>query len=284
MKGILSAAVAAVIALFAPANAAADAIPTFTEGPAVAGIPHESEVLTATGAWTGTPTPTATYQWLRCDAARGIKCQQIAGATSSTYLIAAADVGSRLRVRVELENTAGQTDARSDATDVVEPAEAEETAPKPEPEPEQESTRPSAAPPPATFDAPTNPIIEPVPSGRQDPPLLDPFPLVRIRGWVTRTGARVTLLTVRAPRGARVATRCRGRSCPVRRLARTASLIRLRALQRHLLAGTRLDITVRKAGHIGKWTTIVIRAGRPPRRADRCVYPGARRPAPCPAG
>jgi hypothetical protein len=114
--------------------------------------------------------------------------------------------------------------------------------------------------------------------------MLHPFPVVRIRGWLTRVGARVTLLSVRSPRHVEIAARCRGRGCPVRRLARTTSLTRtrLRPLQRHLRAGTRLDITVRKTGYIGKWTTIVIRHGRPPARTDRCVYPGARRPAPCP--
>ncbi len=280
MKGVCSAAVVAVIVLFAPAAAAAQTAPAFTERPAVAGTPRESEDLTATASWTGDPAPTVAWQWLRCEEARSSRCQPIAEATSSTYRIAADDVGSRLRVRVALESTAGLADARSEATAVVEPAPKTEPEPEPEPQP--------SAPPPATFDAPANPIVEPAPapapSGGERPPLLDPFPIVRIRGWLTRTGARVTLLTVRAPRGARIAARCQGRSCPVRRLARTASLIRLRALQRHLRAGTRLDITVRKAGYIGKWTTIVIRAGRPPRRADRCVLPGARRPTPCPAG
>jgi hypothetical protein len=203
----------------------------------------------------------------------------------------AADVGSRLQVVVELENSAGETSARSRPTDVVEPAAESEPQPEPEPEPEPEPTPepeagdpPLSAPPRVAFTAPTNPIIAPAISGEAQPSLLRPFPTVRIRGWLTDTGARVTLLTVRAPRGARIATRCRGRSCPVRRLARTASSTRLRVFQRHLLAGTRLDISVTKAGYIGKWTTIVIRQGRPPRRADRCVYPGGRRPAPCPSG
>jgi hypothetical protein len=193
----------------------------------------------------------------------------------------AADVGSTLRVRVKLENSAGKTEARSDPTSPVEPAPASQPTPVPEPKPVE---APPSAPPPVAFDPPAKPIVGPPVAGEAEPSLLRPFPIVRIRGWLTRTGARVTLLTVRAPRGARIATRCRGRSCPVHHLARTASSTRLRALQRHLLAGTRLDITVTKAGYIGKWTTIVIRKDRPPRRADRCVYPGARSPAPCPAG
>jgi hypothetical protein len=116
------------------------------------------------------------------------------------------------------------------------------------------------------------------------PPMLDPFPVVRIRGRLTATGARVTLFTVRAPRGVRIDVRCRGSSCPVRRLARTAAVSRLRPFERHLRAGTRLEITVTKPGYIGKWTTIVIRRGAPPKRSDRCRYAGGRRPVPCPNG
>jgi hypothetical protein len=286
MKGVCSAAIAAVIVLFAPAAAAAQTAPAFTERPAVAGAPRESEELTATASWTGDPAPTVAWQWLRCEEARSSRCEPIAEATSPTYRIAAADVGSRLRVDITLENGAGETAARSAPTTAVEPAAEPEPQPEPQPdlEPEPEpGDPPQSAPPRAAFDAPANPIIGPPVSRAAPPPLLRPFPIVRVRGWLTRAGARVTLLTVRAPRGARIATLCRGRSCPVRHLARTASLTRLRALQRHLRAGTRLDISVTKAGYIGKWTTIVIRQGRPPRRADRCVYPGGRRPAPCPA-
>ena len=116
------------------------------------------------------------------------------------------------------------------------------------------------------------------------PLLLRPFPIVRIKGGLTRTGARVTLLTVRAPRGARIAIRCRGRSCPVPRLARTATLTRFRTLERNLAAGTRIDVTVTRPDRIGKWTTIHIARGAPPTRRDRCVLPGARSPVPCPIG
>jgi hypothetical protein len=114
------------------------------------------------------------------------------------------------------------------------------------------------------------------------PPLLDPFPIVRIRGWLTRGGARVTLLSVRAPRGTRIAAACFGRSCRVRRYARASVRTRLRPFERVLAAGTRLEIRVTKPGFVGKWTTIVIRRNSEPRRWDRCVQPGARRPEPCP--
>jgi hypothetical protein len=287
MKEIISTAVAVVLGLLVPASAGADAKPTFTNGPAVSGIPRESEMLTATAAWRGDPAPTVSWRWLRCEKSNSSKCTAIAGAASPSYRVVAADVGSPLRVRIRLENSAGENAARSDPTSPVEPAPEPEPEPEPEPTPEPQpepepDVAPPSAPPPVAFDLPVNPIAGPPVAGEAQPPLLRPFPIVRIRGWLTRTGARVTLLTVRAPRGARIATRCRGRSCPVRHVARTASRTRLRAFQRRLRARTRLDITVTKAGYIGKWTTIVIRKGLPPRRADRCVYPGARRPAPCP--
>jgi hypothetical protein len=274
----VGAAVVVCLALLAPAGARADTQPAITEGPAIAGVPRESEVLTASATWTGDPEPAVAWRWLRCAVPKG-KCTAVDGAASKSYQVVAADVGSVLRVRIKLTNTAGTTEARSEPTGAVEPA----PPPSPAPDPDEPPTDP---PPPPPFDPPANPVITPPPAGEVAPPMLRPFPVVRIRGWLTRVGARVTLLTVRAPRGVEIAARCRGRSCPVRRVARTASATRtrLRPLQRGLRAGTRLDITVTKTGYIGKWTTIVIRRGRPPARADRCVHPGVRRPAPCPAG
>jgi hypothetical protein len=266
------------VALLAPAAARADTQPTITAGPAIAGVARESEVLTASATWTGDPEPAVAWRWLRCAHAKG-KCTAVDGAVSSTYQVVAADVGSVLRVRIKVTNSAGTAEARSEPTAAVEPA----PPPGPTPDPDEP---PADPPPPPPFDPPPNPVVAPPPAGVVALPMLRPFPLVRIRGWLTRVGARVTLLTVRAPRGVQIAARCRGRSCPVRRVARTAATTRtrLRPLQRALRAGTRLDITVRKTGYIGKWTTIVIRRNRPPSRADRCVYPGARRPSPCPTG
>lgn len=113
--------------------------------------------------------------------------------------------------------------------------------------------------------------------------MMDPAPVVRIRGRLTRSGARITLLTVRAPRGARIGLRCIGDGCPARRWAGTASLTRIARFQAALPAGTRLVISVTKAGRIGKHTTIVIRRGQAPLRRDRCLMPGSRKPVRCAA-
>ena len=113
--------------------------------------------------------------------------------------------------------------------------------------------------------------------------MMAPTPLVRIRGVMTRNGVRLTLLTVRAPKGARITILCKGRGCPAKKWANTAAVVRATRFQRALRAGTRLTIKVTKAGRIGKYTVIVIRKHKMPKRSDRCLYPGARKPVACPA-
>ena len=122
--------------------------------------------------------------------------------------------------------------------------------------------------------------------------LLSPFPIVRISGVVRRAGIRVHLLTVDAPRGAKIRIRCRRRGCPVRRLTRHARvtenahvsrLVKIKRFKgRFLRAGTVVQVFVTKPGTIGKYTRIRVRRGRLPARADRCMIPGAERPVPCP--
>ena len=102
--------------------------------------------------------------------------------------------------------------------------------------------------------------------------LLSPFPVVRIRGSVTATGARIVLLTVRAPRGARIEARCRGRSCPTRRVVlRSRRLTRVRVLERHFRSGTVIEVLVTRRGRVGKYTRFRVRSGRAPARTDGCA-------------
>jgi hypothetical protein len=254
----------------AAAPAWADTVPEITEPPQVAGTAQEDETLEASAAWTGDPEPKAKWFWLRCTAT-GTKCKRIAGATGATYRPTTDDVGLALRAHLKLVNAAGTVEARSEPTAAVEAA--------PEPPPD------SSPPPPTDPDDPDDPDDPPAvpgPHGSSRPPLLDPFPVIRIRGRLTADGARVTRLSVRAPVGARIVASCRGHSCPAHKLARTAG-IRLHRFERELRTGTRLVITVTKPGYIGKWTSIVVRRGAAPRRKDRCVYPGAHNPVQCPA-
>jgi hypothetical protein len=72
--------------------------PFATARPTVSGAAAEGATLTArNGTWSGSPA--FRYAWRRCNASGGA-CSPIAGATSRTYETTAADVGSRLRVRV----------------------------------------------------------------------------------------------------------------------------------------------------------------------------------------
>jgi hypothetical protein len=90
----------------APANEAA---------PGISGTGRQGQTLTASsGTWSG---GTIAYQWQRCDTT-GASCASIGGATNSTYALAAADVGSTLRVLVTGTSSASST-AESAKTGVV---------------------------------------------------------------------------------------------------------------------------------------------------------------------
>ncbi|MGH3132249.1 MAG: hypothetical protein ACRDNY_00640 [Gaiellaceae bacterium] len=108
-----------------------DATAEVTEGtpvnqvePQISGTPTEGQTLTATnGTWAGSQPMTFTHQWVRCGTdggnADGSNCVVISGATKTTYTLAAADVGARLRVRVTATNSSGATTDASNATQVV---------------------------------------------------------------------------------------------------------------------------------------------------------------------
>jgi hypothetical protein len=112
---------------------------------------------------------------------------------------------------------------------------------------------------------------------------LRPFPVVRIRGYLLNGGARVTLLTVRAPKRARIAVRCTGSGCPKRRFATATVLVHLKPYERVLRGNVRLQIEVTRSGYVGKHTLIVLRRGKAPVRKDLCLFPGARTPRACTA-
>ena len=86
--------------------------------PSVSGTAQQGQTLSAsTGTWSGSPTSFA-YRWRDCDAS-GAGCVDIAGATGSSYLLQAADVGHTLRVVVTATNGSGSTPASSAQTGVV---------------------------------------------------------------------------------------------------------------------------------------------------------------------
>ena len=91
--------------------------PVSTVPPTVAGTAVQGQTLTAS---TGTfsMTPAFTYAWQRCDAA-GAACADIVGATASTYVVAAEDVATTLRVTVTATNRFGAATGQSLQTAAV---------------------------------------------------------------------------------------------------------------------------------------------------------------------
>lgn len=82
----------------APANSVA---------PVISGtLAHGSTLTSTTGTWSGSPT--YTYQWMS-------GANAIAGATSSTYVTQASDVGNMITCVVTASNTGGAPSATSNA-------------------------------------------------------------------------------------------------------------------------------------------------------------------------
>jgi hypothetical protein len=220
----------------------------------------------------------AGYEWLRCLDERKKRCQVIETPSASSYTIVDSDLGHRIRV-VAVRDDDGDGDdgdsVMSKPTAVVTSAPIVVPAPDPAP--------PAVIAPivvPGLVVAPPPVVVtDPVP---RPPRMMSPAPTVRISGQLTRRGAMIERLSVRAPRGVTISVRCRGDGCPRRTLARSAAVTRLRSFERHLRAGIRLEIRVTRAGFIGKHTVIGIRRGKAPWRRDRCLYPGSVRPARCP--
>ncbi len=98
----------------APTRVSLSDAPTPTVAPVVSGTPTVSEVLTVTdGTWTNSP-DTYSYQWYRGS-------QPIAGATSGTYTLLAADEGAVIRARVTATNSSGSFTSTSNSVGPVAP-------------------------------------------------------------------------------------------------------------------------------------------------------------------
>ena len=89
--------------------------------PSITGTLAPGRVLAASvGTWAGETPLSFAYQWVRCGADGGLadggNCTFVSAATSSTYVLTADDVGSRMRVRVTASNALGSQTAASNAT------------------------------------------------------------------------------------------------------------------------------------------------------------------------
>src|SRR5208283_3068471 len=84
--------------------------PVNTESPKASGKAEVGATLScSTGTWTGVPTPTYTYQWVRSPSTK------IAGATASTYTVSSEDQLHSLSCVVTATNTGGSTEAPSNS-------------------------------------------------------------------------------------------------------------------------------------------------------------------------
>ena len=89
--------------------------PVNTAGPVASGTPAVGKALScSTGSWTGEPTPTYTYAWLRNGVA-------IAGANGSIYGVQSADQGTGLACKVTATNKHGSAGAVSNTLTVPVP-------------------------------------------------------------------------------------------------------------------------------------------------------------------
>ena len=71
-----------------------------TWAPSIVGVEQSGQTLTAqTGSWLGEAAISYSYQWLSCKP-DGSDCEEIAGATGSSYTLGGGNVGNALRVRV----------------------------------------------------------------------------------------------------------------------------------------------------------------------------------------
>jgi len=84
--------------------------PVNTVAPAVTGTATFGSTLTTTdGTWIGAPAPTFTYQWFRSPST------SISGATSTTYVLVAADVGFGIFCRVRATNSVAPSGVTADS-------------------------------------------------------------------------------------------------------------------------------------------------------------------------
>src|SRR5207344_3306860 len=96
-------ALSATVTVAAPAN---------TAWPVLSGIARQGQTLTSTnGTWTGSGI-SYSYAWRRCDV-NGNNCTTIANANLQSYVLTAADVGSKVYSLVTATNAAGSASQRS---------------------------------------------------------------------------------------------------------------------------------------------------------------------------
>jgi hypothetical protein len=279
-----------------------------TSAPVVSGSPVVGNTLTVSGGAWRSPNPSpdrteAWYEWWRCPTTKSDELWRCRFQTrNTTYRLTDADKGQYVfGVRfVRWRDTKNNSDSRDDTyTTVYKESATPAAVTSPPPPPPAPTPVPTVAPTPVPTPAPTpaptfdTPAATPVPTSGQvlhetarSRRVIRPFPVVRMRGVLTSTGAKVSVLSVRAPTTAKITLRCQGKSCPASRWSRSDRknrLTRMSRFERGLRAGVKLTISVTRRGYVGKRTTFVIRRGQAPSRSDRCLSSKGRVTR-CPAG
>ncbi len=136
-------------------------------------------------------------------------------------------------------------------------------------------------------------VAETIPVSAAPVPLMQPFPVVRMAGSYNASGAKISLLAVLAPVGAKVVVTCHGPHCPAKAQTLVAiapskskagtAVINFHRFEHQLRAGVVLEVSVSKYGEIGKFTRFAIHRGKSPSRIDECLNPAATAPIVCPS-
>jgi hypothetical protein len=306
-------AVMVLLVLSLGGSADAQSTPQVNQAGTINGSPiRVGTTLTASGgSWSGPSGTTARWEWFACPAnARSwTDCFQ-RSLFQTSYTIQSGDVGRYIVLNLYAYRGAPQNpgaSGRAERFSITSSTVAPAATPTPTPVP---TPRPTATPTPVPTVAPT-PVPTPTPAPTPDPAfdvpatpvptsgevlqetsrsrrVIKPFPVVRLRGTLTSTGAKVSLFTVRAPRTAKISIRCEGKSCPASRWSRThtqrkRALTRVSRFERGLRSGVKITVSVTRSGYLGKRTTFVIRRGAAPLRVDRCLSAKGRLTK-CPAG
>ena len=93
--------------------------PVNSAPPTITGSAIEGQTLTVSvGTWTGSTPMNRSYRWRRCDAT-GAGCVDIAGASATSYVLVATDVGHTIKVGETVTNAYGQGSVESAASAAV---------------------------------------------------------------------------------------------------------------------------------------------------------------------
>ena len=104
-----------------------------TQAPGLESDPYVSGTATsgqnvslAASTWSGTPTPTLSYQWMRCtqfinsiSSSKPASCSEISGEVATTYTLTASDVGKYVLIQITATNSAGTVIRLTASTAIV---------------------------------------------------------------------------------------------------------------------------------------------------------------------